>query len=1495
MSKELIIFKANTDAVGTNRGFVFQYLKTLVQWLTNYRENIGNLIYCEVEDDIKQVNKSRTNIKWTQVKCYSSAFNLGSDDIHKTLYNFFVLFASHDVSESYFSFESNSKPSGKDELFNEWINKQPVTEKDLELLAKLVVYLQKTLSANIEEVSASLLKNITNKIATIESKKSSAAKMQGKKVIDELKIEYQSIVSLSRVLNLKLSDNELMSDFIKRIDWVFDYINPNASITKLKSDAMKLLSEIIPKHASVDLYFYRLLSEIFLKSTETEINERSLDTDLMEEILNETEEHLKEHTNQELVLKIDELESTIAKGFSGVNVQLGIIEQKLDVFNDKNVLKKHKYSSQWFRGRVEENIRNIGNRYSENLNVELQISELIDAIELNDKFKKSVIDKCEELIRDNLFYNHADNEITNILKKLQQIMGQISSNNRINKCLCEVEEVVISLKRYIDESNVHRRSSYFLEKIQEMYTYLQDTSFQAALNPFVVVTGSAGVGKSHFMTNHALRRLNTNKISIFLLGQLVNFEDSFLQQIKKQLDIPIDEDMDDFFEVFNEYGIEQNERVIIFIDALNEATSKKILQSSISGFVERMKRYSNIALVMSVRDTYEKEVIPADFFEINDVMRVEFDGFDNIEHAVREFFNYYKVPLTLNDCLKYQFKNPLFLKVYCISYDKHNSADSIEGIFNNYFRTINNNLRLRIEGYPKHGDLVNLALSCFIDTKLKYNNSYLLYEVASREVNNQMAFLKLNVNFFDELVNEQVITVNTIKRNSKTDDIVYITFELFSEFIVAKRIIEANEINKYNTNLKNFFSEMNPYYHLLMDDYSNQGIFEAIAVQLPEIAAPELEMYYWPRDILRYDSVNLEKAYYNSLKWRRPEAITGISHSFILNEVLVLSFSSPRKLYKFWDEVLKFSIDKKHYYNANFLYESLMNMQLDDFNALWTVYVSEDFKKNDCFTQIMKWAWKDHTESLGFDEEALYLLGMNITWFMASTDDQVRDVSIKSLVKLFKNHIHILLHLIRKFRFVKDIYIIEGLFCATYGCVLNSNCLDEVEKLADYVFKEFFDVNEVIHSAMIRSYLVGIIEYALSNGRCKSIDMRYIKPPYTNRYTYYEVNQSDISKLRKDSMSDDLMLLDPYYAFRNRVEIDIHYMCQNKIISNLEACYTNISVNKEDYIHFELSNTIDYILPEYRVNFVRMVIKEIFDMGYNYIKFGEFDLSVKDVGDHTQSLGQKYEWIALNKILSIYLDHNPYIIDRYNEDITIKFEGVWQFIFHRKIDPSIDYFSPYDTRIVGDDRLLTSHELLDNFNSLIEIKLNDIDWIAVNHILYKMNDNKYSSTDPYLLKMTELEEMRSFLNQEINLNFHPIEDLYVKEIYWSQAYRNLLEKQRGKDSSHPFLKEKMIVMYVWDINDGAMRNYIEFSILSPETIQGLQLSMGNTVFEFNNVENELVCLNLYEDQYDDLLLIRKDFISNYLKRSQKVIVWPLNNQETDSRMIVFNGYNLFLY
>lgn len=129
---KLAIFSKNTDATEALRGYEYQKLRTLEEWLINYTAQNSEVIYCDYEEDIFQRNPDTWASKFTQVKLYSSkSFSFSSAEVVKALSHFFMLFAKHKESSQKleFVFETNTSVArsyGDNEasLLKDWYDNQ---------------------------------------------------------------------------------------------------------------------------------------------------------------------------------------------------------------------------------------------------------------------------------------------------------------------------------------------------------------------------------------------------------------------------------------------------------------------------------------------------------------------------------------------------------------------------------------------------------------------------------------------------------------------------------------------------------------------------------------------------------------------------------------------------------------------------------------------------------------------------------------------------------------------------------------------------------------------------------------------------------------------------------------------------------------------------------------------------------------------------------------------------------------------------------------------------------------------------------------------------------------------------------------------------------------------------------------------------------------------------------------------------------------------------
>src|SRR5699024_2257032 len=139
---------------------------------------------------------------------------------------------------------------------------------------------------------------------------------------------------------------------------------------------------------------------------------------------------------------------------------------------------------------------------------------------------------------------------------------------------------------------------------------------------------------------------------------------------------------------------EINKRAFIIIDALNEGEGKLLWGNYFQAFLNRIKKYSNIAFVFSIRSPFEDIVLPKNAIEENGINTFQHKGFSEEGYEpIRSFCDYYELELPTFPVLSTEYENPLFLKLACEYYkDKSKSFEQIldiSDLFNNIIDSVN--------------------------------------------------------------------------------------------------------------------------------------------------------------------------------------------------------------------------------------------------------------------------------------------------------------------------------------------------------------------------------------------------------------------------------------------------------------------------------------------------------------------------------------------------------------------------------------------------------------------------------------------------------------------------------------------------------------------------------------------------------------------------------------------------------------------------------------
>jgi hypothetical protein len=328
-------------------------------------------------------------------------------------------------------------------------------------------------------------------------------------------------------------------------------------------------------------------------------------------------------------------------------------------------------------------------------------------------------------------------------------------------------------------------------------------------------------------------------------------------------------------------------------------------------------------------------------------------------------------------------------------------------------------------------------------------------------------------------------------------------------------------------------------------------------------------------------------AFIESLLWRKTDTISSKCIEYINQYIL------PDPYYNevFLETIISISTIKDHYFNAYFLHKHLIKYTLADRDATWTCFLRYRFSEETSIKRLVDWGWGEDDKS-HIQDESIKLAAITLSWFLTSTDRELRDSSTKALICLLKNRIHILIDILKVFECVNDPYVYERLFAVAYGCALQSSDKENIWQLCNYVYVTIFKNKEEIYPhILLRDYARNIIEYTAFLGTELAFDINDVRPPYKSKFKLKEITERDIER-------------------KYDLKIKTGVSAQHRIISSMG---TELGIYARPYGDFGRyvfqSKFYDWnIDPSI---FSNMAIDLIFEKyGYSEIKHGHYDNSL---------------------------------------------------------------------------------------------------------------------------------------------------------------------------------------------------------------------------------------------------------------------------------------------
>jgi len=614
-----------------------------------------------------------------------------------------------------------------------------------------------------------------------------------------------------------------------------------------------------------------------------------------------------------------------------------------------------------------------------------------------------------------------------------------------------------------------------------------------------------------------------------MFGEHFTDKKNFWDQALEQLGIKNTKKVKEtFLKKLDNLGEKAKSRTIFIIDALNEniTNAPNYWKNNLDSIIQEIKKYPNIALVISVRSGFEKDVLTEKQKKV--FIHGEHNGFRFREwEAVNKFFKAFKLPLPEIPLLLPEFQNPLFLLLFCKAFEKRNNRKNVqifrghEGatyIFETYIDSISKPIEKKFQissGPPKN--IWNSVIEKIAEEMVTQNDERISEEKLINIINNAHPKIDSAKLIKSLETNMLIVKVPKYEKGERIDGFdIRFPFQKFSDHLIGRYIFKKyeNEFGKPNKNLetaKKYFSKKRKLGELLSKSW-NRGIIEALSIQCPEklrgIEFIEVAPYL-QKD--QYLSHIIEESFVESLIWRNPKAfsIHGKNALNFINQNIIRTKSGHQQLL---NAFLSVAPIPNHQFNAEFLNKHLSRFSMPKRDSWWSTFLHDQYGQRGAVDRLIESSWSGQDYS-HINNESIFLTCIALSWFLTTPNRFVRDKATKGLVCLLQNRIHLLPQLLEKIKSVNDPYVIERLFAVAYGCVLrNQEDIVSLKLLAEWIYENIFKDNKPPVHILLRDYAHGVIGVALRRGTGIKIKKDHINPPYESTWPNKIPSEEELKK-----------------------------------------------------------------------------------------------------------------------------------------------------------------------------------------------------------------------------------------------------------------------------------------------------------------------------------------------------------------------------------------------
>ncbi len=770
---------------------------------------------------------------------------------------------------------------------------------------------------------------------------------------------------------------------------------------------------------------------------------------------------------------------------------------------------------------------------------------------------------------------------------------------------------------YANQAGVLYRS---INKARDAYwsalSLLRSADTEAARAGRVLMTGRAGVGKTHLFCDVASRRVAADLPTVIVLGQ--DFDSGkLLPQIGELAQI--DGTLDEVLTVLDAAGEAAGCRAMLMVDAVNEGADASRWVDDLRVLAGSVDRHPNVVLAVSCRTEFLTPIVG----DAEGFPRVEHLGFaEATSEAVDRYTTEYNLERLTFPILNPEYGNPLFLKLACEALTTLGETRFSLGtaglatVCNAFLEAVNTRLASPSRcDYDVTGNLVQAAVRRLAETGPgPYNRAD---AVAITE--GLLPGRPWSKSLLLGLLREGVLM-------DTYDNHIAFSYQRLGD--VSRAVLFGE---KSAAQLSAWYRDLG------RARWTERGTLGALAVIAPETVGEEI-VDLFKNDETGETEYDVIDAFVESLVLRAPQHTNDRTVRIVEQLVGFKEWSS-----QMWEQLVRVACVPGHRVNAEWTHQMLMARPLPVRDVSWSEWLvgsTEDTHEN-AVSVLLDWGWPKGTgeEVRTLPKDVARLGTLILGWMLTTPDRRVRDRATKALVSVGERGNDGFAAGVQAFKGCNDPYVIERLAAAVCAVALRSTNPEAIIAVADAVADLVSD--QWPENLLTRDYLRRASAAARSHGW----DGPEWLPPYGADWPVRAKSYEEIEGMNSE----------PEYRYAS-IWGSVHGQFGDFGRYIVQPAIQNFDVSDEE----ELRDLVD-----------RVIFTRVLDLGWTPEQFTNIERRwSRSRDDPVERYGKKYQWIAFYEVLGRLAD-NFQLKERWiDEPEPFPYMHAAQLVY-RDIDPTV--------------------------------------------------------------------------------------------------------------------------------------------------------------------------------------------------------------------------------